>query len=310
MNRNLSTHLHFQRIAQNHTPQYRFAGTDIKDWKQWQQGLLPSVMASLGKMPTKVQPNGELLAEWRHDGLIKQKIVFDVENGLSATGLLFRPENAKGKLPAILCCHGHGDFGKDSVMGNRGSGDRELGIAEHNYDYGLQMAKAGFVTMAIDSRGFGERSERTKADWKQSPDWLLGRDICNLHYLRASIFGMTMLGLNIHDCQCALDYLCNQEYVAANQVGVMGLSFGGTMATWLAICDERVKAADVIGYSDRFSDFAIRDLNFCGSQITHGLYDLCDLPDLQGLIAPKALLVEIGSHDFCFKIESAMSCYG
>jgi hypothetical protein len=89
----------------------------------------------------------------------------------------------------------------------------------------------------------------------------------------------------------------------------MGLSFGGCMATWMAICDPRVKAADVICYSDRFADFGMRDVNFCGSQITPGLYDLCDVPDLHGLIAPRPLLVEIGTFDECFKLDSAMSCF-
>ena len=53
----------------------------------------------------------------------------------------------------------------------------------------------------------------------------------------------------------------------------------------------------------------MRDVNFCGSQITPGLYELCDVPDLHGLIAPRPLLVEIGAYDECFKIESAMSCF-
>jgi hypothetical protein len=120
---------------------------------------------------------------------------------------------------------------------------------------------------------------------------------------------MTVLGMDINDGMCALDYLCQQDFVDPNHIGVMGLSFGGCMATWMGICDERVKAADVICYSDRFADFGLRDVNFCGSQITPGLFELCDVPDLQGLIAPRPLLVEIGSYDECFKVDSAMSCY-
>ena len=46
------------------------------------------------------------------------------------------------------------------------------------------------------------------------------------------------------------------------------------MATWMALCDPRIKAANVICYSDRFSDMGMRDVNFCGSQITPGLYAL------------------------------------
>ena len=96
-------------------------------------------------MPAKVPLRPEILAEWREDGLLKQRVVFDVEAGLSATALVFRPENAKGKLPAILCCHGHGAYGKESVMGNASTPDMKNAIAFHNYDYGRQMAKAGFL---------------------------------------------------------------------------------------------------------------------------------------------------------------------
>ena len=58
----------------------------------------------------------------------------------------------------------------------------------------------------------------------------------------------------------------------------------------------------------RFADFAIKNANFCGSQILPGLFELCDIPDLHGLIAPKALLAEVGIHDKCFGIKGALSC--
>ena len=94
-----------------------------------------------------------------------------------------------------------------------------------------------------------------------------------------------------------------------SRIGAMGLSYGGTMTTWMSICDERIKAADIICYSDVFADFAMRDLQFCGAQVTPGLYELCDMPDLHGLIAPRPLLVEIGLHDTCFLVDSAMKCF-
>ncbi len=128
-------------------------------------------------------------------------------------------------------------------------------------------------------------------------------------YLRATMLGMTVLGMDVHDGMCALDYLCGQPFVDADRIGVMGLSFGGTMTTWMGIVDERIKAADIICYSDRFAAFGIRDGNFCGSQIAPGLYELCDLPDLHGLIAPRPLLVEIGAYDDCFLLGTAMDCF-
>lgn len=304
MSRNLSIDAWFNQRAAQHQPLHRFSGTTRDDWLKWRKTLCPALIQSLGRFPIKVPLRPEVLAEWTEDGLIKQKIIFDVEEGLSATGYLFRPEQRIGRLPAILCCHGHGLGGKEPVMGMRSTPELAAHIAERNYDYGLEMAKAGFVTMAIDWRGFGEREDRIKPT--RNP---VERDVCNLHYLRASILRCTMLGMNVHDGICAIGYLCDQDSVDARRIGVMGFSFGGTMATWLAICDERLRAANVICYSDRFADFAIRDINFCGSQITPGLYHLCDVPDLHGLIAPRPLLVEIGTRDECFHIDSAMSCF-
>ena len=74
-------------------------------------------------------------------------------------------------------------------------------------------------------------------------------------------------------------------------------------------CWGKFRATEIICYSSLFAEFGYRDLNFCGWQITPGLFDLVDVPDLQGLIAPRPLLVDIGSRDECFRLESAMECY-
>ena len=309
MPRNLSINAHFRSRAAKHVPRYRFAPG--RDFGCWQHELLAAARATLGRMPDKVPLNAEIQAEWREDGLIKQRVIFDVEQGLSVVAYVFRPENLRSRLPAILACHGHGPFGKEPVMGNRSTPQLSAEIVNHNYDYGLQMALAGFAVIAIDWRGFGERDDRRKPNFNDVDVQHPGtkRDLCNLHYLRETVFGSSVLGMDVHDGMRALDYLCQQDFVDANRIGVMGLSFGGCMATWMAICDPRIKAADVICYSDRFADFGMRDVNFCGSQITPGLYDLCDVPDLHGLIAPRPLLVEIGTFDECFKLDSAMSCF-
>lgn len=306
MKRNFSVNAYFRQLAVKHKPKYRFDGFSKEDWRNWKDMLLPEIIKTLGKMPSRVALNSEILAEWQEDGLVKQKVVFDVEDGLSASAYVFRPAGVNEKLPAILACHGHTPFGKECVMGNRASSELRAKIEECNYDYGLQMAKAGYVVIAIDWRGFGERDDRRRPNMN---DIFYGRDICNVHYVRASTLGMSMLGMHIHDGSCALDYLCSQDFVDTGRIGVMGVSFGGTMTTWMSICDERIKAANVICYSDLFAAFGYRDANFCGSQITHGLYEICDVPDIQGLIAPRPLLVEIGSYDACFEVSTAMECF-
>src|SRR3954453_11865579 len=159
MSRNLSINAYFRDRAARHQPRLRYAG---QPFGQWHAELSAAARATLGRMPQRVPLNPEIQAEWREDGLVKQRVLIDVEEGLSAVAYVYRPEPARGRLPAILACHGHGPFGKESVMGNRATPEQLRDIQSHNYDYGLQMAKAGYAVIAIDWRGFGERDDRRK----------------------------------------------------------------------------------------------------------------------------------------------------
>jgi hypothetical protein len=89
----------------------------------------------------------------------------------------------------------------------------------------------------------------------------------------------------------------------------MGLSGGGTATTWSYFCDERFGAAEIICYCDQWAAFGMRDLNYCGMQVAPGLYQLVDVPDLQGLLAPKPLLMDIGLRDQCFRLETALPAF-
>jgi len=293
---------YLNNVARTFEPQFRFNGSSEQDFSEWKEQLIKDLKEALGPMPGKVNLNPEIIWEVEEDGLIKRRVVFDVEKYMSVPAIVYIPESAKKKpAPAILCCHGHGKYGKDSVMGITSGNDpqREKEIEGFNYDYGLQMAKQGYVTLAIDWRGFGERSVK---------DGYPGRDECNVLYIQAGIMGINLLALDIFDGFCALDYLCSLDCVDDSRIGAMGLSFGGTMTTWISLLDERIKAADIICYSAVFKSFAIRDGNFCGSQIIPGIFRLCDVPDLHGLIAPRPLLAEIGIHDKFFKVEDATEC--
>ena len=41
-------------------------------------------------------------------------------------------------------------------------------------------------------------------------------------------------------------------------------------------------------------------------QVAPGLFALVDLPDLQGLLAPKPLLLDVGLYDTCFLADTAV----
>lgn len=307
ISRNLSPQRMFTQLALGYKPQYAFerAGMAFDEWKR---ELFPKVMATLGDFPKRVPLNPQMMAEWEQDVVRKQRWLIDVGEYISAVFLVCIPPDLRDgeKRAGLLCWHGHGSFGKDSVMGNDSSPDRRAEIERHNYDYGHQMAKAGFVTFAIDWIGKGERNDAAKPHFLSNAG---GRDWCNLYYLHATMLGMTSISINVSHGMAATDFACSMPFVDGNRLGVMGLSGGGTMTLWSALCDERFKAAEIICYSDLWECFGFRDVNYCGMQVAPGLYKIADLPDVQGLIAPRPLLVDIGIYDTCLNVDTALECY-
>ncbi len=306
--RNLSPSAMFFQTALEHKPTHRFEGQTAKDFVKWKAETWPLVRACLGDFPARVPLNPQLLAEWESGGLRKQRWIIDVQKHLSATLLVNIPMDMKReeRRPAILCWHGHGAFGKAPVMGDKSSPEKKQSAEQHNYDYGLQMAQKGFVTFAIDWIGAGERNDTQKPNHLNING---SRDWCNLYYLHATMLGMTSISINAAHGMAATDFIAQQPYVDPDRFGVMGLSGGGTMTLWSMLCDERFKAAEIICYSDLWAYFGMRDINYCGMQVAPGLFKLVDLPDAQGLIAPRPLLVDIGVYDTCFLVDTALMCY-
>lgn len=300
----------FIRMARDHRPAFHFEDFE-GTFEQWKSAAMPRVLATLGDWPCIVAPNPELLLEWEDKGIRKRRYLIDVGPHIAATVQVNTPEglNHDEKRPAILCWHGHGPYGKEPVMGNadkHGSEAIRAEILRHHYDYGQKMAEAGFVTYAIDWMGCGDRNDALKPHFRATS---AGRDWCNLYYLHATMFGMTSLSINLAHGRTATDFIASLPEVDAQRLGVMGLSGGGTMTLWTALTDARFKAAEIICYSDLWALFGIRDINYCGMQVAPGLFKLVDLPDLQGLLAPLPLLVDIGVYDSCFQADNAMACH-
>ncbi len=272
------------------------------DFPLWQKKALGKLNELLGILPEKVPLNARVISSADEGGYIRKRITIDTDRFSTLTAVVLIPKT-EGRKPAILCCHGHNPFGKEPVAGTEGSEELRREIEGSNYDYALQMAKHGFVTMAPDLRGFGER-----ADLPDPVD--IPRDPCNVNYVKGSILGIYPLALNIFDMMCCIDYLCALDEVDSGRIGMMGLSLGGTVTTFTTALDSRIKACDIIGYVNSFEAFGMRDGNFCGSQVLPGLYRYFDTWDIAGLIAPRPCLVEMGTDDQCFRFEDLERGFG
>lgn len=304
--RNCSPQEMFFQMASAHVPECRFGETNREGFLRWKERTLPRVLATLGKFPPSCAPAPRLISEWGHDGLRKQRWQIELNPWLTGFLDVNYPASAGKNLPAILICPGHArEDGRKSHMGNA-LGDSSPAASVPSGAYGHHVAKMGYVTYAIDFLAIGDFNDAQKPNFHSHAE---GRDWCNLYYLTATMLGMTNLSINLAHLRVVMDFVSTLPEVNPEALGVMGSSGGGTMALWITLLDERIKATEIICYSSLFAEFGYRELNFCGMQVTPGLFDLVDVPELQGLIAPRPLLVDIGTRDECFRMESATECF-
>lgn len=288
----------WDRMAARHTPEMSFSGSGLS-FDEWHDAALDKLVGLLGPMPDPVPLEPVVESSADEGDFIRERVILHTDEFTLLPCVVLTPKTAKtAPAPAILCSHGHGPFGKNSVAGVRNSPEAIADIESQNYDFAVQMAREGFVTLAPDLRGFGER--------RDPYDPIPGRDLCNVNFIKGALFGVYPMTLNIFDFKRCIDYLETRPEVDPGRIGMMGLSQGGTMTTFTTAVEPRIKACDIIGYVNPFAGFAVHDGNFCGSQIVPGIYKYFDTFDIAGLIAPRPCLMEMGRRDDCFPFEGLL----
>ena len=117
-------------------PSLSFKGEGKKKFEEWHKKLKFKLKELLGDFPAKVPLNPDKLGEEDCGEFIREKYTITTEKNMRLPFYLLKPKNIpKGKkLPGILCCHGHGLFGKDSVAGvTFNQPEREKNIRIHNF---------------------------------------------------------------------------------------------------------------------------------------------------------------------------------
>lgn len=309
---NLNAYDALQSMLAATPPDLLLAGSTAADYHAWRSRFLPAYRAALGPWPEPIDPSLEVAEEVDCGSHTRLRLYFDSSPGVAVPAYLLVPKGLRPgeKRPGLLAAHGHGDGrvndGKDDLVGlDHGNPARAASISAQNLDYARQAVERGYVVVVPEWLPFGER--RAPADWTGP-----GRDPCNVVGMAWSYLGYTLLTQNVWDGMRALDILAARPEVDAERLGVIGLSYGGTMALHLAINDPRLKAAVVSGYLSTVRDDAITMRgggNFCGSQHVPMLLRHGDIPEMAGLIAPRPLLIEAGQRDQCFIIEDARRAY-
>jgi dienelactone hydrolase len=260
---------------------------DLDSLPRWLDGRRRRLAQLLGPMPTAVPLNLETLESVQCDGYRRDKIVFDSEDTMSVPAYLLVPDDRFSAGAAVLACHGHGP-GKSQAVG-----------LEHtdapNSDYALQLVRQGYVVLAPDLRCFGERQ-----DWNPEDHYA-----CDTNLVHAVMAGWNPLAQNVWDLGCCLDVLAGHPLVDADRIGMVGLSYGGTVTLFTAAYDHRVVAAVVSGYFSSWAASHKMPWNMCGSQVLYDMLGHLEHEDLAALVSPRPLLVETGTEDMLFPVASA-----
>jgi len=144
-------------------------------------------------------------------------------DGSRLQGTIFTPKGIalEEKLPGILLIHGWG--------GHRGN---------LNKNYAPHFAKLGFVVMTFDLRSWGESDGFFVAETTLPPvNSVANVDVSGQH-IRSIVNPFKMLD----DARAALSWFVAEPNLQANNIGVWGTSFGGSLAVVTAANDRRVKA--------------------------------------------------------------------
>lgn len=236
------------------------------------------------------------------EGFTRHRVHCRVEHHLDLSAWLLVPDDLVGPAPAVLAVHGHGpepwlyDAGADAVVGPEPTDPEEArALRGQCSPFGAELARAGYVVLAPDLRGFGARSD----------GWPSGHHLCDLELAQHLARGQLPLTGHVHDLRRAVDVLAGLPQVDPTRIGAAGFSLGGTLVLHLAALDERVAAAYVSGgFSDPRAAARV-PFDLCGTQVLPGGLVDVDHADLAAAIAPRALSVETGDADVLWPAADA-----
>ncbi len=141
-----------------------------------------------------------------------------ISEGTRMSAEVFSPKQAVGKLPTILMSHGWG------------------GTADHLRPDGVAFARAGFLVVTFDYRGWGNSDARLIS--KSQPAKQDGKLVAEVTEVRGVVDPIDQTT----DILNALHWVQGEERCDPNRIGLWGSSFSGGHVVYVAARDPRVKA--------------------------------------------------------------------
>ena len=212
--------------------------------------------------------------------------------------LLIPKNRGDKKLPAILALHGHG-YGSKEAVGLYPDGSQRKDQGYHK-QFAVKLVEKGVVVIAPELIGFGDRKLQSDQGGSSPTD-----NSCYMIASQLLLLGKTLAGLRVQECRRVIDYLETLEEVDERKIGCIGISGGGLLASFTSILDDRITATVVSGYANTFKG-SIMDRRHCLDNYVPGILKYTEMPSLIGLMAPRALFIEVGTADHLFTLKESL----
>ena len=220
-------------------------------WEKRSERVRRQLLLATGlwPMPTQTPSHAVVHGKVDRDEYTVEKVYFESFPGHFVTGSLYRPKGRSGRLPGVLCPHGHWangrfyDAGEKSVREQieQGAEKFEIGGRHPLQARCVQLARMGCVVFHYDMVGY--------ADSRQLPHRPGVREAMNTPenwgYFspQAEARLQNMMGLQTYNSIRALDFLSELPDVDPERIAVTGASGGGTQTFMLSAIDPRPAVA-------------------------------------------------------------------
>jgi dienelactone hydrolase len=307
---NYATLPSLQRVYDTAARRLAFRARTRDEWAEWHRELSGRLIDLLGGFPPDRPPLDAVRLEVREEADYRlERVAFQSEPGVDVPCHVLIPRHVAPPYRPVIALHGHGTGGAAHLFGaivNEATRAEEEGyIRSLNYDYGRQLGRRGFMVFAPTQRGFGERTE---AGLEVTGGLSVAQSRCRAISLNAMLLGKTAIGLRVWDVMRTVDYIRSRPEPMVAGIGCLGLSGGGTTTLFATAVEPRITAAVVSGYFNTFHD-SIMAIFHCECNYIPGIVRDAEMADVAGLIAPRPLLIEMGTEDHIFPVRATEAAY-
>ncbi|MEH7381594.1 alpha/beta hydrolase family protein [Bacillus sp. JJ1533] len=264
--------------------------------EKWQSLLTSKFQDLLGTYKNDAPLQPKIVEQKGYEHYTRYSIEISTLPSLRLQMYVLVPNHLGGKkAPAILALHGHG-YGNKDIVGLDPDGNDRKGDPGLHKDFAIELVKRGFIVMAPELIGFGDRTYSD--DMSHSPS----DNSCYSLATQLLLYGKTLAGLRVFECQKVLDFMEEYEEIDSSRIGCMGISGGGLVAAYTSVLDKRIQATVVSGYTNTFKG-SIMNRRHCLDNYVPGILQYAEMPELIALMVPRPLFIESGKKDHLFPVK-------